>query len=87
MAKFWKELIGGQVKNGIYVAGPRHASSKLASFSTGSPPRLRLRARATPKHAQGVARDTQPCHAHGAAKENYRNHYQDREDHWQDYQE
>lgn len=40
MAKFWKELIGGQVKNGIYVAGPRHASSKLASFSSGNPPRL-----------------------------------------------
>jgi hypothetical protein len=40
MAKFWKELIGGQVKNGIKLAGPRHASSKLASFSTGSPPRL-----------------------------------------------
>ena len=40
MAKFWKELIGGQVKNGIYVAGPRHASSKLGSFVTGNPPRL-----------------------------------------------
>ena len=40
MAKFWKDLIGGQVKNGIYVAGPRHASSKLGSFSTGNPPRL-----------------------------------------------
>lgn len=40
MAKFWKELIGGQVKNGIYVAGPRHASSKLGSFSSGNPPRL-----------------------------------------------
>ena len=40
MAKFWKELIGGQIKNGIYVAGPRHASSKLGSFSSGTPPRL-----------------------------------------------
>ena len=40
MAKFWKELIGGQIKNGMYVAGPRHASSKIASFSTGTPPRL-----------------------------------------------
>lgn len=40
MAKFWKELIGGQIKNGIYDAGPRHASQRLGSFASGNPPRL-----------------------------------------------
>ena len=40
MGRFWKDLVGGQIKNGIYQAGPRHASKQYGSFKTGRPPRL-----------------------------------------------
>ncbi|MDA8956850.1 hypothetical protein N9H30_00610 [bacterium] len=40
MGKFWKEIVGGQVQQGVYQAGPRHASRQYGSFKTGRPPRL-----------------------------------------------
>ena len=40
MGRFWKDLVGGQIKNGIYQPGPRHASKQYGSFKTGRPPRL-----------------------------------------------
>ena len=40
MGKFWKEIVGGQVQQGVYQAGPRHASKQYGSFKTGRPPRL-----------------------------------------------
>ena len=40
MGKFWKEIVGGQVQQGVYLAGPRHASKQYGSFKTGRPPRL-----------------------------------------------
>ena len=40
MGKFWKEIVGGQVQQGVYLAGPRHASRQYGSFKSGRPPRL-----------------------------------------------
>ena len=40
MGKFWKEIVGGQFQQGVYQAGPRHASRQYGSFKSGRPPRL-----------------------------------------------